>query len=155
MTVSIAPMIEEICKGLPILLFLNRKKYPSITKSIVFCALASGVGFSIQESMYYFAVSGREMSDVFALAVRTTTAAPMHGMTTAAFGIGLMLLQKQRAMLAPVILGLLAFSASIHALFNLLLQTRLAWVAMIMPIAMYFAGWYYIRNLDEESPGNL
>lgn len=155
MTTSIAPMIEEICKGLPVLLFLNRKKYPNVSKLIVFCAMASGVGFSIQESMYYFAMSAREAGDLYTLVFRTLTTALMHGMVTAAFGIGLMLTQKLRHIRIPVIFGLFAFCASIHALFNLLLQTNFAVIAVIMPIAMFFAGWYYIRNLDEESPGNL
>jgi len=146
MTLSIAPMVEEICKGLPILLFLNKKKYPRITKLIIFCALAGGVGFSIQESMYYFAVSTRELMDIWLLVVRTLTTSLMHGMTTAAFGIGLMITQKQRRILIPLIFGLLALCASIHALFNLLLQTGFAFVAMIMPVVMFFAGWLFVRS---------
>ena len=150
MTVAIAPMVEEICKGLPVLLFLNRKKYLHITLLIVFCAMASGVGFSIQESMYYFAASSRELTDIALLAVRTLTTALMHGMVTAAFGIGLMLLQKQSAMLASVIFGLFALCATVHALFNLLLQTKFAIIAMFMPLAMFFAGWVFIRRVEEN-----
>ena len=156
MTIAIAPMVEEICKGLPVLLFLNRKKYPRITLLIVFCAMTSGVGFSIQESMYYFTASSREVMDIALLIVRTLTTALMHGMVTAAFGIGLMLLQKQRSMLVPVILGLFALCATIHALFNLLMYTWLAWVSMLMPIVMFFAGWVFIRNTEySENQINL
>jgi len=147
MILSVAPMIEELCKGLPILLFLNKKKYPQITKLIIFCAMASGVGFSIQESMYYFAVSPREISDIATLTVRALTTALMHGMTTAAFGIGLMLLHKHKQMLAPLVFGLFALSASIHALYNLLLQTYLAVIALIMPLAMFAVGWWVVRNM--------
>ena len=149
MTVSIAPMVEEICKGAPILLFLNKRKYPQITKQIVFCAMASGIGFSIQESMYYFAISPREISDIAALVVRTFTTALMHGMTTAAFGIGIMLLHKHKELLIPVVFGLFALSASIHALYNLLLHTYLAVIALIMPLAMLLAVWWFVRNSKE------
>lgn len=150
MSVSIAPMIEEICKSLPVLLFLNNKKYPNATKLIVFCAMASGVGFSIQESMYYFAMSSREAGDLLALVMRTLTTALMHGMVTAAFGIGLMLTQKLRQIRIPVIFGLFAVCASTHALFNLLLQTYLAIIAILMPVFMFIAGWIYIRGSEND-----
>jgi RsiW-degrading membrane proteinase PrsW (M82 family) len=105
--------------------------------------------------MFYFAMSAREVSDLFELIFRTLTTALMHGMVTAAFGIGLMVTQKQRTTRIPVIFGLLAFCASLHALFNLLLQTNLAVIAVIMPVIMFFAGWMFIRNVedigDEES----
>ncbi|MDR1465149.1 MAG: PrsW family intramembrane metalloprotease [Oscillospiraceae bacterium] len=147
---TIAPMMEEICKGLPVLLFLNRKKYPALTKVVILCAMASGVGFSIQESMYYFAMSGRAVPDILALVVRTLTTALMHGMTTAAFGIGLLVTQKQRSMRLPLIFGLFAACASVHALFNLLLTTQLAWLAAIMPIAMFFGGWVFVRKIQDK-----
>jgi RsiW-degrading membrane proteinase PrsW (M82 family) len=149
LTLSIAPMIEEICKGLPVLLFLNPKKHPRVSKLIVFCAMASGIGFSIQESMYYFALSSREAGDLLTLVFRTLTTALMHGMTTAAFGIGLLATQKLRIARIPVVFGLFAFCASVHALFNLLLQTNLAAISVIMPVVMFFAGWIFIRREED------
>lgn len=150
LTLSIAPLIEEICKGAPLLLFLNRRRYPRITKLIVFCAMASGIGFSIQESMYYFTVSSRELSDIADLVTRSFTTALMHGTTTAAVGIGLMLLNEHKKLLVPLVFGLFALSATIHALFNLLLLTDLAVVAAIIPIAMLIAGWWFVRYEVQE-----
>ena len=150
MVTSIAPMVEELLKGLPVLLFLNRKKYPQITKTIVFCAMASGIGFSIQESMFYFAISSREANDIAALIVRSFTTALMHGMTTAIIGVGIMQLRKYTELLVPVVFGLFALSVSIHALYNLLLHTYLAVVALIMPFAMLIAGWWFVRNKTVE-----
>ena len=147
---TIAPVIEEIVKGLPVLLFLNVKKYPQITKIAVYCAMASGTGFSVQESMYYFAMSSREVGDLFQLVLRSLTTALMHGMVTAAFGIGLMVTQKLRTARIALIFGLFAFCASIHALFNLLLQTYLAFIAVIMPVVMFIAGWSFLRNHEEH-----
>ncbi|MCL2013945.1 MAG: PrsW family glutamic-type intramembrane protease [Oscillospiraceae bacterium] len=124
------------------------KKYPHLTRLIVFCAMASGIGFSVQESMYYFAVSSREVMDIWLLVIRTLTTALMHGITTAAFGIGLLLLNKRKNLIVPLIFGLFALCASIHALFNLILQTNFAFAAIIMPIAMFFAGWVFLRNRE-------
>jgi len=146
LTLSIAPLVEEICKGLPVLLFLNKKKYPQITKQILFCAMASGIGFSIQESMFYFAISSREINDIAVLIIRSCTTALMHGMTTAVIGAGIMLLRKYKELLIPVIFGLFALSASIHALYNLLLQTYFAFIALLMPVTMLLAGWWFVRN---------
>ncbi|MDR2546108.1 MAG: PrsW family intramembrane metalloprotease [Lachnospiraceae bacterium] len=147
LALSIAPMIEEICKGLPLLLFLNQKKYPSVSKLIIFCAMASGVGFSIQESIYFFSLSSREINDLLVLVFRTLTTALMHGMVTAAFGIGLMMTQQLKNVRLPIIFGLLAFCASLHALFNLLLQTNFAAIAVVMPVAMFAAVWVFLGTL--------
>jgi len=146
MTTSIAPMVEEICKVLPVLLFLNRRKYPHINKQIIFCAMASGIGFSIQESIYYFAISSREVNDLAILFVRACTTALMHGMTAAAFGTGLLLLRKYKELLIPVVFCLFAFSASLHALYNLLLQTYLSFIALLMPLLMLSLGWWFVKK---------
>jgi len=149
-TVSIAPILEEMLKGLPVLLFLNRKKYPQVSKLIVFCAMASGVGFSIQESLYFFAVSSREIIDLLALIVRTLTTALMHGMTTALFGIGIIVTQKLRLARLPIIFGQFAFCASIHALYNLLMYTWLAWLTAVIPVVMFGAGRLFLRRIEIE-----
>ena len=147
---AIAPIVEEICKGLPVLLFLSKKRFPQITESIVYSAMASGVGFSIQESIYYFSVSAGAAEDLMALIVRTLTTALMHGMTTAMIGMGLLILQKHRHILLPIIFSLFALSASIHALFNLLLPTSLSVIAMLMPIGLFFAGLAFLGNIKDS-----
>jgi len=152
-TLTIAPIVEEICKVLPVLLFIRKKEHSgarTLTTLIVFCAMTSGVGFSIQESMYYFAISSREVGDLIALTIRAATTALMHGMTTAAFGIGVLILHKH--ILIPMLFGLLALSVSLHALFNLLLQTPLALLAVGMPVMMFFSGLILVRHI--ESKGN-
>ena len=149
-TTTVAPLVEEICKGVPVILFLRKKKHPRVTEQIVYNALASGVGFSILESIYYFSISTGSAGDVILLIIRALTTTLMHGMSTAVLGIGLLILQNQRQILLPVIFSLLALSACIHALFNLLLPTELAAVAMLMPIALYFAGLVIIRNETER-----
>jgi len=149
-TSAVAPIVEEVCKGLPVLLFLRRRKYPQITEQIVYCALASGVGFSILESIYYFSISMESISDVVLLMIRALTTTLMHGMSTAFLGIGLLILQKQRQILLPSVFSLFAFSACIHALFNLLLPTNLAVIAMLMPVGLYFTGLIMMKNEGDK-----
>lgn len=145
----VAPIIEEICKALPVLLFLNRKKYPELTKTIIFCAMAVGIGFSIQESMYYFATSSREIIDVAFLVARTLTTSLMHGMTTAIIGIGILITNNHKFVKILSAFGLLAVAIGIHSLYNYLLQTNLAIIAMLMPIGMFVAVWVYVRKLEK------
>ncbi|MCL2013415.1 MAG: PrsW family intramembrane metalloprotease [Oscillospiraceae bacterium] len=149
-TTSVAPIVEEFFKALPLLLFLRKKTHPQIGENIIYCALASGIGFSIEESIYYFSASAGMAGDVAVLVVRTMTTALMHGMATAIFGTGLALLQKQRHILLPVLFGLLALSTAIHALFNLLLPTNAAVVAVLMPVGLYFAGLIFLANMKKE-----
>ncbi|MCL2088494.1 MAG: PrsW family intramembrane metalloprotease [Oscillospiraceae bacterium] len=149
-TTAVAPIVEEFFKAIPLLLFLNRKRSAQAGEVIIYCALASGVGFSIQESIYYFSMSAGMAGDIATLVIRTMTTALMHGMATAIFGMGMALLQKQRHILLPVLFGLLTLSTAIHALFNLLLPTNAAVVAVLMPVGLYFAGLIFLSNMRKE-----
>lgn len=148
---SIAPIVEELCKGAPLLLFLIKRKISYTPILIVYCALASGVGFSIQESIFYFAQSSGQWADIVTLTVRTMTTALMHGMCTAILGTELMLMKKHKHILFPMIIGLFALSTGIHALFNLLLPTKLAVVAMLLPIGLFFAGLTFLSGFEDEA----
>ena len=89
-------------------------------------------------------------SDLVTLVVRTLTTALMHGMATGIFGMGLMILQGQRCILLPVVFGLLTVSTGIHALFNLLLPTNAAVVAMLIPIGLYLTGLVFLGSRRKE-----
>ena len=151
---AIAPIVEEFLKALPLLLLLNQKKHPHIGMSVVYCALASGAGFSVQETIFYFSMSQGTAPDLLVLIIRTLTTALMHGMATGIFGLGLMILQKQRHILLPVIFGLLAVSTSIHALFNLLLPTNAAIIAMLIPVGLYLAGLAVLAGMTGPETGS-
>lgn len=64
----------------------------------------------------------------------------MHGMTTAIIGFGLTIALNLRAIRVPMVLGLLALASVIHSLYNILIDTRLAILALIMPAALYLTG---------------
>jgi len=150
-TTSIAPIVEEFLKGLPVLLFLNRKKHPRITEIIVSCSLAGGAGFSIQESIFYFFMTPETAGNMVVLVIRTMTTALMHSMATAILGIGLLILQNQRHILLPATFSLFTLSTSVHALFNLLLPTKAAFIAILMPVGLYFAGMVFLGGLRKEN----
>lgn len=147
---DIAPIVEETLKALPLLLFFRRKNFSPMI--IIYCAMSSGIGFSVQEMLYYFtsftAASG--LHALFPLLVRTATTCLMHGMTTAIIGFGLTITVNLRAIRVPMVLGLLALASVIHSLYNILIGTRLAVLALIMPAALYFAGLALLSSESEE-----
>ena len=149
-SIFIAPIVEEFFKCLPLLLFLSRKRHKEIEISIIYCALAVGVAFSIQETIYYFSMTMGTTSDFITLIVRTLTTCLMHGMTTGIFGAGLFIMQKQRHILMPTIFGLLTFSTGIHAIFNMLLPTNAAIIAMLIPITLYIMGLIFMSKYSDQ-----
>jgi RsiW-degrading membrane proteinase PrsW (M82 family) len=93
---------------------------------IIYCAMASGIGFSVQETLYYFStltlITG--VTEFIPLFMRIVTTCLMHGMSTAVIGFGIVLTSQFKSIRIPMILGLFALSATIHSLFNILLTTR-------------------------------
>lgn len=151
---DIAPIVEETLKALPLLLFFRRNN--SSPMMIIYCAMASGIGFSVQEMLYYFtqftADSGLQV--LLPLLVRTATTCLMHGMTTAIVGFGLTITTNFREIRIPMVLGLLALASVIHSLYNILIDTRLAVLALIMPAVLYFAGLALLSGEGEEEGAN-
>lgn len=137
---DITPIVEETLKALPLLLFLRRKSYSPMI--IIYCAMASGIGFSVQEMLYYFTqfIVDSGLHTLIPLLVRTATTCLMHGMTTAIIGFGLTIALNLRAIRVPIVLGLLALASVIHSLYNILIDTRLAILALIMPALLYLTG---------------
>lgn len=156
LTSDIAPIIEESLKALPLLLFF-RCRDDGDPNLIIYCAMASGIGFSVQETLYYFtsfsAVSG--LSALFPLLVRTVTTCLMHGMSTAVIGFGFVITARFKGIRIPMLLGLLSLAATIHSLYNILIGTRLAIVALLMPAVLFFAGLALLFDDGDEREGGL
>ncbi len=146
---NVAPIIEEALKALPLLLFFrNRDFRPSL---IIYCAMASGIGFSVQEMLYYFTnfSAAPGLLSLFPLLVRTATTCLMHGMSTAVLGFGITITAGYKTIRVPICLGLLALSATIHSLYNILINTRLAIIALITPAILYFLGLALLSGEEE------
>lgn len=150
---DIAPIVEEMVKALPLLLFL-RKNQPN-DNLVIYCAMSSGIGFSIQETLFYFSsfVSSPSLFSLFPLIMRTITTCLMHGMSTAVIGFGVKITRDKKIIRLPMILGLLALSATIHSLYNILIGTRLAIIALLMPATLYFIGLALLSDDGEVHGG--
>ena len=152
LTTSIAPIIEETLKALPLLLiFMNNKVFDK--KLVIYCAMASGIGFSIQETLFYVSSLSIEsgLQSILPVLIRTLTTCLMHGMSTAVIGFAITVTANYKDVRIPMIMGMLALSATIHSLFNRLISTRLAVFAMLLPAVLYFIGLLLSDSFEEDN----
>lgn len=150
---DIAPIVEETVKSLPLLLFFQKDR-PS-DNLVIYCAMASGIGFSVHETLFYFTsfISPPGLFSLFPLIMRTFTTCLMHGMSTAIVGFGVKITKDKKIIKLPMILGLIALSATIHSLFNILIGTSMAILAMLMPAVFYFMGLALMSDIENAKGG--
>ncbi|WP_432520411.1 PrsW family intramembrane metalloprotease [Kineococcus sp. SYSU DK006] len=123
-SVLVAPVVEEVLKGLGVLLLLlrQRRQFDGVVDGIVYAAFV-GVGFAYLENVLYL---GRALGDeqpaslVVVFVLRCLVSPFAHPLFTMAVGVGLGLAARHRSPLrrvgAPV--AGLAVAVVLHALWN-------------------------------------
>jgi RsiW-degrading membrane proteinase PrsW (M82 family) len=151
MIYSVAPLVEEFFKFLPLLWFFFRKK-PMNRHTIIFLGMAVGVGFSIQENNLYLSqlqtgeLGGRLMMAM----LRSVLTSLMHGLTTAMIGFGFSLIKDFRIFTFPLSFGLFAIAVTSHSLFNLYTNSQLRAVGILLPALIYLTGVFILYVLDTD-----
>lgn len=85
-TVVVAPFVEELTKGLFLLITFRSKKFDNLTDGIVYGG-AIGLGFGMTENFLYFITYGTTVADwIIIVIIRTLFSAVMHCVSTATFG---------------------------------------------------------------------
>ena len=85
-TIFIAPFVEEITKGMFLLITVSSKKFDNMTDGIVYGG-AIGLGFGMTENFLYFIAFGNNLQEwVTIVLIRTLFSAVMHCVATATFG---------------------------------------------------------------------
>lgn len=133
-TLVVPPMVEEVLKALPVLLyalFLNDER-----KSVLPIAMSVGVGFAILENTVILVQHIGAVTLGWA-ALRGVSASLMHGLCTMVVGAGLPYIKKQKKLFYTGIFGLWAIAVTMHAIFNLLIQSDYSVVGALMPMALY------------------
>ena len=140
LSVSWAPIIEEFFKALPLLYFVfSRKTSPPLFAY----AMASGIGFAIQENYLYLITN--DYSIVY-IVVRSVTTCLMHGMTTATIGYGISVIDTSaKGYYYPFLFGLFTFSVIFHTLYNLYINSSVKILGLLMAPLFYLVG-YLIFN---------
>ena len=117
---AVPPVTEELLKALPILVFAVF--FSDDRRDILPAAMSVGIGFSVLENTTLL-VQNTLTATLYLAALRGLTASPLHALCTMIIGAGLPYLKKQKELFYPGIFGLFAVSVTIHALFNLLIQS--------------------------------
>jgi len=85
-TIIVAPLVEEITKGIFLFVIVANRKFDNLTDGIVYGG-AIGLGFGMTENFLYFISYGTTVSDWIAIVIiRTLFSAVMHCVATAIFG---------------------------------------------------------------------
>jgi len=164
-----APLIEEITKGLFLVIMSRLKSFDGVVDGVVYGG-AIGLGFGMSENFMYFLSYGSEpVSWLYLVIIRTMFSAVMHCMSTATFGgfIGM-------AKFKPAGLKLLLYPAGIiiamflHFSWNLTVSFEettllgfiflflyfIAWLALFQ-VAIYLESKTIMKELYEESQTGL
>ncbi len=85
-TIFVAPFVEEITKGIFLLITFSNKRFDNMTDGIVYGG-AIGLGFGMTENFLYFIAFGQNLQEwVTIVLIRTLFSAVMHCVATATFG---------------------------------------------------------------------
>lgn len=130
----VPPIVEELWKACPVFfyaVFLDESR-----KIVLPAAMAAGIGFAILENTVIL-VQNLEAVTLAWAAARGFTASLMHGLCTMIVGTGLTYVKKQKKLFYTGTFGLLSIAITLHALFNLLIQSDYDYWGMAMPLLLY------------------
>lgn len=134
LTVNVTPMIEEILKSFPIMLYAFIKK-PKINK-LLECSIALGIGFATLENFCIMYASGENISILFAI-FRGAGTGLMHGLCTLMVGYALSYANKYRLIMLPGTIAALSCAIIFHSIYNILVQSDFSLIGIVLPLVCY------------------
>ena len=139
--IFISPIVEEIQKLLPLLLFLFL--YEPTDEAFLDAAIGIGIGFATFENCCYILSAGAESLPY--ILIRGLAVGVMHLVTTLAVSLALIMARRIRMLSIPGIAGSLTLSMIFHALYNLLVSEPgvSRYIGYLLPL-LAAAGLYYL-----------
>ena len=133
-TTTLTPIVEEFLKAIPIIYFgfvISDKRADLLTVS-----MALGIGFAILENCYILVANLDQTSIIWAF-TRGFSSALLHGICTGLVGFGVSYVKKRKKLFYTGTFALLTVAIIVHGLFNAFIQSRYAYIGVILPIAIY------------------
>ena len=149
LSIQAAPIIEETLKALPILFYAVIVS--DERKSILQLSMAVGIGFALLENAFLLITYADQVDIVWAI-VRGVSTSLSHGICTMIVGCGIIFVRKQKKLFYTGTFALLATAMTLHATFNLLIQSQYDYIALALPIILYSVFW--IIKLQNSPPAN-
>jgi RsiW-degrading membrane proteinase PrsW (M82 family) len=147
----VAPMVEEILKGLAVLgvYLVFRREFDSVLDGIIYAGVAA-LGFAATENVYYIYTYGFQpngWSGLFMLAfIRVFLVGWQHPFYTAFFGIGLAVARLNRSWIARIIAPIvgLALSMFTHAFHNTVASLLSGFEGLAVGAFFDWTGWLFM-----------
>jgi protease PrsW len=168
--IFVAPITEEITKGIFLLWTVRDRRFDNITDGVVY-GMAIGLGFGMTENFLYFLGASTAGEWVFLVVVRTLFTALMHAMATGILGafIGYTKFGAPSVRIPLRVLGLLLaifmhffwnFSVSINnpaaaGLGLVFIVFSLVAIVIVMQLSLLAENKLIIRELSEEAEQGL
>lgn len=122
-TIVIAPVSEEIAKGIFLVFSINSRKFDNITDGLIYGG-AIGLGFGMTENLIYFITYGETVTTwIYLVAIRSFFSGVMHCLSTGTLGAFLALAKFSNVSLQKLfpLVGFLC-AMLIHFLWNVLVM---------------------------------
>ena len=167
--IVVAPVVEEITKGLFLLITITNKKFDNITDGIVYGG-AIGLGFGMTENFLYFISYGESIPNwIMLVIVRSLFSAVMHCISTATLGafLGLAKFKSSDKKVQYAFAGLI-IAMIIHSIWNFSLSFQtiapMGFLFMFVSIIIFISTFaislrgerkIIFNELKEEAANNL
>lgn len=116
--IFISPVVEEILKFAPMIFYVFM--FDVAEEEYTHIALGIGTGFATFENCCYLIVG--ETENLRIMAIRGMAVGVMHLISMLILAAGLIIARRFKALTYSVTIGVLSFSMTIHALYNLLVS---------------------------------
>lgn len=142
-TTTITPIVEELLKAVPIIVFALF--FSDDAATVIACAYAVGVGFSILESTIVMLQSIHDISVLWAL-TRSFGAGLIHSICTVMVGVSIIYTKKYRKIMPVALFSMISAAIITHAYYNSLIQSNFMIIGLIFPVAVYLPSLINIRR---------
>jgi len=155
---TFSPIVEEIAKGLPVILLCTFSKNLS-KKDMFACAYADGLGFAIFENVVYFCQNYKTANFVWAF-FRGIGAGLMHSLCTCIIAAGIIFLRKNKKLYWVGLFSFASFAMTYHGAYNTLLLSGdglLQNIGVFIPISTYLLVLAYVflqkkkKNIEKKA----
>ncbi len=130
-----APIVEEIIKMLPVLIYCVAFK-PGRKPSLA-AGMCVGIGFGVIENVYYLITTASKISSIQWICARGFATALMHALCTAAVAFMLEMAYRRRKLYLPGTVAALALAINYHSIYNIIVKTEYREIILFMPIVTY------------------
>ncbi len=142
-TTTITPIVEELLKGIPIIIFAIF--FSDDPPTVIACSYALGVGFAILESTIVMLQSINDISMLMAL-TRSFGAGLIHSICTVMVGVSIIYTKKYPRIMPVALFSMISAAIITHAYYNSLIQSNLMIIGLIFPILVYLPSSIRLRR---------